>query len=226
VRDTNPGFQPFGFAGGLYDPQTKLVRFGARDYDPTLGRWTAKDPVVFADVKICGAGNLYQYACSEPLAHDDPSGRYTIESSCFGRDLFPAVNRGVSKACRAVRSQRCAAKLAMYGVERCMEDACRPGNPGLGEGCFRIHCVSWQGDCGHSWKYPIRGEEPGLACGIKIFTSGAPTGCPQTTPGWGFWATIFHEFLHQCMKPWFGRGHSKQFCDIEMACTGWPGPDC
>ena len=34
--DTNPGFQPFGFAGGLYDPDTKVVRFGARDYDPIL----------------------------------------------------------------------------------------------------------------------------------------------------------------------------------------------
>jgi RHS repeat-associated protein len=32
---------PFGFAGGLYDPDTELVRFGARDYDPQTGRWTA-----------------------------------------------------------------------------------------------------------------------------------------------------------------------------------------
>ena len=30
-RATAPRFQLFGFAGGLYDPQTKLVRFGARD---------------------------------------------------------------------------------------------------------------------------------------------------------------------------------------------------
>ena len=29
---TNPGFQPFGFAGGLYDEHTELTRFGARDY--------------------------------------------------------------------------------------------------------------------------------------------------------------------------------------------------
>ncbi len=36
--DSNPGFQPFGFAGGLYDPHTGLVRFGARDYDAYTGR--------------------------------------------------------------------------------------------------------------------------------------------------------------------------------------------
>jgi RHS repeat-associated protein len=45
TRDSNPGFQPFGFAGGIYDQHTGLVRFGARDYDPKIGRWTAKDPI-------------------------------------------------------------------------------------------------------------------------------------------------------------------------------------
>jgi RHS repeat-associated protein len=48
VADSNPGFQPFGFAGALYDRDTGLVRFGARDYDPETGRRTAKDPVGFA----------------------------------------------------------------------------------------------------------------------------------------------------------------------------------
>lgn len=47
LLDTNPGFRPFGFAGGLYDPDTGLVRFGARDYDAVTGRWTAKDPILF-----------------------------------------------------------------------------------------------------------------------------------------------------------------------------------
>ncbi len=50
--DTNPGFVPFGFAGGLYEADTKLVRFGARDYDPQFGRWTSKDPILFGGATL------------------------------------------------------------------------------------------------------------------------------------------------------------------------------
>ncbi|MEZ4473283.1 MAG: RHS repeat-associated core domain-containing protein [bacterium] len=48
---------PFGFAAGLHDPTTRLVRFGARDYDPHTARWMAKDPIDFAG----GDTNLYAY---------------------------------------------------------------------------------------------------------------------------------------------------------------------
>ncbi|MDC8013016.1 RHS repeat-associated core domain-containing protein [Tahibacter soli] len=68
--DTNPGFQPFGFAGGLYDRATKLTRFGARDYDATTGRWTAKDPVGFGGGQV----NLYAYAGNDPVNLFDPGG--------------------------------------------------------------------------------------------------------------------------------------------------------
>jgi RHS repeat-associated protein len=68
--DTNPGFQPFGFAGGLYDQHTQLTRFGARDYDPFTGRWTTKDPIRFAG----GDANLYGYAVSDPINAIDPYG--------------------------------------------------------------------------------------------------------------------------------------------------------
>jgi RHS repeat-associated protein len=69
LTDTNPGFQPFGFAGGLYDPQTGLVRFGARDYDAETGRWTAKDPILFA-----ADSNLYRYVLNDPVNLSDPFG--------------------------------------------------------------------------------------------------------------------------------------------------------
>jgi RHS repeat-associated protein len=70
VEDTNPGFQPFGYAGGIYDRDTSLVRFGARDYDAVVGRWTAKDPIGFGG----GQANLYEYVSSNPLSFYDPSG--------------------------------------------------------------------------------------------------------------------------------------------------------
>jgi YD repeat-containing protein len=39
LSDTNPGFTVrFGFAGGLHDRDTGLVRFGYRDYDLEVGR--------------------------------------------------------------------------------------------------------------------------------------------------------------------------------------------
>ena len=70
LLDTNPGFQPFGFAGGLYDSQTKLVRFGARDFEAEMGRWTAKDPIGFDG----GDTNLYLYTYANPVSYVDPFG--------------------------------------------------------------------------------------------------------------------------------------------------------
>jgi RHS repeat-associated protein len=43
TRDANPGFQPFGYAGGIYEASSGLTRFGFRDYDAEPGRWTNKD---------------------------------------------------------------------------------------------------------------------------------------------------------------------------------------
>jgi RHS repeat-associated protein len=71
---TGLDWMPFGFAGGIYDGDSGLVRFGARDYDPLAGRWTAKDPARFA-----GDGpNLYGYALEDPVNGIDQSGRSAI----------------------------------------------------------------------------------------------------------------------------------------------------
>jgi RHS repeat-associated protein len=70
--DSNPGFQPFGFAGGIYDSDTGLTRFGARDYDAETGRWTVKDPILFQG----GDSNLYGYAANDPVNFTDPNGQF------------------------------------------------------------------------------------------------------------------------------------------------------
>ncbi|MBN1960884.1 MAG: hypothetical protein JW841_08050, partial [Deltaproteobacteria bacterium] len=75
---TNPGLQPFGFAGGLYDRDTGFVRFGARDYDPKVGRWTSKDPILFEG----GDTNLYTYVRNDPVNFLDISGLERISKAC------------------------------------------------------------------------------------------------------------------------------------------------
>jgi len=88
VSDTNPDFQPFAFAGGLYDQQTKLTRFGARDYDPETARWTAKDPIDFEG----GDLNLYGYVLNDPINGIDPEGLRTyLCSRWVGNQSFSAT---------------------------------------------------------------------------------------------------------------------------------------
>jgi RHS repeat-associated protein len=80
VKDTNPGFQPFGFAGGLYDSETGLTRFGARDYDAETGRWLSKDPIGFKG----GDTNLYGYVANDPINFLDAEGLYKYTPTAGG----------------------------------------------------------------------------------------------------------------------------------------------
>ncbi|WP_394842285.1 RHS repeat-associated core domain-containing protein [Pendulispora brunnea] len=92
--DTVPGFQPFGFAGGIYDPDTGLVHLGAREYDPETGTWIQRDPLRFG-----GGVNLYAYASNNPVGFVDPTGLLPCEgqggasggggsSASYGDDPF------------------------------------------------------------------------------------------------------------------------------------------
>jgi len=83
ILDTNPGFQPFGFAGGIYDLQTKLTRYGFRDYDPIVGRWTNKDPIRFDG----GDSNLYGYVTKDPVNGIDVFGLADVTDQF----LYPAT---------------------------------------------------------------------------------------------------------------------------------------
>ncbi|HEV8433394.1 MAG TPA: IPT/TIG domain-containing protein [Thermoanaerobaculia bacterium] len=96
TADSRPGFIPFGFAGGLYDGDTKLVRFGARDYDPAVGRWTSKDPTGFDGLD----SNLFAYAGSDPINFIDPTGLDATTADPHVQemmlDLWKKANYGMS----------------------------------------------------------------------------------------------------------------------------------
>ncbi|GBC59976.1 hypothetical protein DENIS_0918 [Desulfonema ishimotonii] len=87
ISDSNTAFAvPFGFAGGLHDADTGLVRFGYRDYDPDTGRWTAKDPILFAG----GDTDLYGYCLGDPVNFVDPEGTFVFAGSAAAIALVKA----------------------------------------------------------------------------------------------------------------------------------------
>ena|GEM_PF-4430109 len=53
---------------------TAVRSFGARDYDPAIGRWTTKDPIGFDG----GDTNLYAYVGGNPMSYIDPEGTFLL----------------------------------------------------------------------------------------------------------------------------------------------------
>ena len=76
------GGSRLGLQVACTDPDTQLVRFGARDYDAATGRWTAKDPIRFEG----GQTSLYNYADTDPVNNIDPTGL------CFMKHFMFAFN--------------------------------------------------------------------------------------------------------------------------------------
>lgn len=76
---------PFGFACKRYDPTTALCNFGARWYDPALGRFLSPDPLGFVD-----GPNRYAYCVGDPVNFVDPwglcgeKGYYRVEAPVVG----------------------------------------------------------------------------------------------------------------------------------------------
>ncbi|MBI1937420.1 MAG: hypothetical protein HYS25_04785 [Ignavibacteriales bacterium] len=91
------GDLPFGYAGGLTDEQTGLVRFGARDYDSKVGRWVSKDPILFSG----GDNNLYGYVLNDPVNKNDAEGT-TIGSTQMALLQAGAVSALVSAGTSAL----------------------------------------------------------------------------------------------------------------------------
>ncbi|MCF8025900.1 MAG: tandem-95 repeat protein [Desulfobacteraceae bacterium] len=119
LNDTNPDFEiPLGFAGGLHDRDTGLVRFGHRDYDPDTGRWTAKDPILFKAKNT----DLYGYVMNDPINFIDPLGLEWDMISSYRKFHGPITTPEVDgltakekKMLRAIGAQACQATAEQVG---------------------------------------------------------------------------------------------------------------
>ena len=82
------GSGTFGFAGERQDP-TGLQHLRARQYNPSLGRFTTVDPIQPGAPGTTGY-NLYAYAGNNPTTWTDPSGQVALTSEA-------GIQRGVSQ---------------------------------------------------------------------------------------------------------------------------------
>ncbi len=111
IKDTNKSFLiKIGFAGGFMDEDTKLIRFGKRDYNPEQRRWTALDPIGFEG----GDLNLYGYVLGDPVSKIDPTG----EKEAI--DQYADKIKKLLKLCDKDGNVDCN-KLAFKGHEYCIK---------------------------------------------------------------------------------------------------------
>ncbi len=100
TADGNPSLElPIGFAGGIDDSMTGLVRFGFRDYETTTGRWAAKDPTFFEG----GQFNLYSYVLNDPSNSIDLTGLDRYKCCEDNKDL----GRAGKWVCKRIVDWRC-----------------------------------------------------------------------------------------------------------------------
>jgi RHS repeat-associated protein len=123
-------WMPFGFAGGQYDPGTKLTRFGARDFDPTIGRWVSKDPIRFEG----GQTSIYAYVGNDPVNRLDMFGKDNGDFSCAFNLARSAMNCAtcIVSATATALGIEVAGPMAAYSCPMCENginssmDTCQP----------------------------------------------------------------------------------------------------
>lgn len=67
---------PYRFAGEYFDTETSLYKMGERYYDPTLARWTQRDPMMQAFSPR--QANGYSYVGGDPVNLRDPRGEFSL----------------------------------------------------------------------------------------------------------------------------------------------------
>lgn len=159
LSDSAPAFDlPFGFAGGLADPVTGLVRFGLRDYEPESGRWTARDPILYKG----GQANLYVYAGGDPVGQRDPSGL-----ACIGGSIYAVFGGGGSLCITDEGLSLCAEAGLGFGTGADIDptgDLAEAGTSVLAEVAFKFG--------------PL-----GAKLGYELDSSGCLTGGPEAELG-------------------------------------------
>ena len=213
LEDSNESLAvPFGFAGGLYDADTGLVRFGYRDYDAEVGRWTAKDPIGFGG----GDSDLYGYCGGDPVDSVDINGKKELYRYGGGGATLsipaPGVPASVSVGVRSYKDMknRKYKKICLF--------VSYGWGPGWG-GAIYVHEGLINDDLpektlSYNESYDFKSADGFCAFGLGGYTSVSEKGATfGTALGLGVSVTGPSEELVICFDPtpcWYERKHGKQ----------------
>ncbi|MFJ5609213.1 polymorphic toxin-type HINT domain-containing protein [Streptomyces sp. NPDC093221] len=147
-----------GFVGGVEDDTTGLTHLGARDYDPTTGRFISLDPVL--ELTDPQQINGYSYASSNPVTGSDPTG-------LMNGDV------GGGGACDDSCQKNLAAADKQYS--------------GQGTGKTKKHCGFWDVKCGvksavHKVKHVVE-QHPVIAAVVATAVVVGAVACVVGTGG-------------------------------------------
>lgn len=82
--DRSPYLSPWTYQSKRIDPETRLIYFGKRYYDPEIGMFLTPDPSGFKEIP-----NLYHYTNNNPFTYFDPDG---LEPVPHGATTCPYTN--------------------------------------------------------------------------------------------------------------------------------------
>ncbi|MEV0964718.1 RHS repeat-associated core domain-containing protein, partial [Streptomyces sp. NPDC049910] len=129
-RGAAPGEWPGdrGFVGGTKDKDTGLTRLGAREYDPSTGRFLSVDPMV--DYSQPATMNPYAYSNNAPATFSDPEGLFfPILIGIAARIAIQAAIRAAARRAAMIAArkaaQAAARRAAALARKRALEAAKR-----------------------------------------------------------------------------------------------------
>jgi RHS repeat-associated protein len=184
----------YGFTGREFDPETGLLYYRARYYDPKIGRFISEDPI-----GLSAGINFYSYVYNDPVNLVDPFGLLgargpqpnprpapppppppgtPARNQPLCVNCPPQVSNGFNQVCWQ------ASFSAPPQVSSCIQSLCNPGPNALPNITCSQTCP----------QQPKTFGMGGPGSGITVCVPAATSGSQCFTNN-----VIYHELLHKCV---------------------------
>jgi RHS repeat-associated protein len=114
--DGNTDNEPVSYTGKKHDDVTGLTYFGARYYDPRIGRFMATDPVHFMESNPVSF-NRYAYVNNNPYKYVDPDGKILFLAPLAIFILKEVAAEGLSQATGGATDFLSTRRMGMKGIK-------------------------------------------------------------------------------------------------------------